>query len=164
MKNIILVIAVAALVSTPIWANEVAPTATPAAIQHQTVCPVMGGKINKQQFVDVAGKRIYVCCMGCIGKIKADPDTYIKKIEAAGETVATLQTKCPVMGGKVNKSLYVDDAGQRMYVCCKGCIGPVKKDFAKYAKKLADTGEVLASTPVSPKNAGGQTDRKGHNH
>jgi hypothetical protein len=150
MKTMILVVTVAVLASTPIWANAAEPTAAavkPAAIQHQTLCPVMGGKINKKQFADVKGKRIYVCCMGCIGKIKADPETYIKKIEAAGETVATLQTTCPVMGGKVNKSLYVDEAGQRMYVCCKGCIGPLKKDFAKYAKKLADTGEVLESTP-----------------
>jgi len=34
--------------------------------------------------VDVNGKRIYTCCPGCIGKIKADPDKYIKKLEAEG--------------------------------------------------------------------------------
>ncbi|MDZ8119023.1 hypothetical protein [Pontiella agarivorans] len=54
----------------------------------QTLCPVMGGKINKAQYVDVKGKRIYVCCPGCIGKIKADPDTYIHKLEADGITPA----------------------------------------------------------------------------
>lgn len=50
----------------------------------QTTCPVMGGKINKKQYVDHDGKRIYVCCPGCIGKIKADPEQYINKMEAAG--------------------------------------------------------------------------------
>jgi len=50
----------------------------------QTTCPVMGGKINKAQYADVKGKRIYVCCPGCIGKIKADPDKYIKQLEAKG--------------------------------------------------------------------------------
>jgi YHS domain-containing protein len=50
----------------------------------QTTCPVMGGKINKTQYADVKGKRIYVCCPGCIGKIKADPDKYIKQMEAKG--------------------------------------------------------------------------------
>jgi YHS domain-containing protein len=50
----------------------------------QTTCPVMGGKINKAQYADVQGKRIYVCCPGCIGKIKADPDKYIKQLEAEG--------------------------------------------------------------------------------
>ena len=38
----------------------------------QTVCPVMGEKINKELFVDVDGKRIYVCCDGCIAEVKAD--------------------------------------------------------------------------------------------
>ena len=50
----------------------------------QTNCPVMGGKINKKYYVDYDGKRIYVCCPGCIGKIKADPEKYIKKLEADG--------------------------------------------------------------------------------
>lgn len=54
------------------------------AQKKQATCPVMGGKINKAQYADVKGKRIYVCCPGCIGKIKADPDTYIKKMEAEG--------------------------------------------------------------------------------
>ena len=50
----------------------------------QTECPVMGGKINRSLFVDAKGKRIYVCCPGCIGKVKADPDKYIKEMEAKG--------------------------------------------------------------------------------
>jgi hypothetical protein len=53
----------------------------------QTTCPVMGGKINKAQYADVKGKRIYVCCPGCIGTIKADPDKYIKQLEAEGITL-----------------------------------------------------------------------------
>jgi len=53
----------------------------------QTTCPVMGGKINKAQYADVKGKRIYVCCPGCIGKITADPAKYIKQLEAEGITL-----------------------------------------------------------------------------
>ncbi|HBC86968.1 MAG TPA: hypothetical protein DCZ94_08450 [Lentisphaeria bacterium] len=53
----------------------------------QTECPVMGGKIDKSLFVDAKGKRIYVCCGGCIGKIKADPEKYIKAMEAKGITI-----------------------------------------------------------------------------
>lgn len=51
----------------------------------QTTCPVMKGeKINPQMYVDVQGKRIYVCCPGCITKIKAEPDKYIQQMEAEG--------------------------------------------------------------------------------
>ena len=50
----------------------------------QTTCPVMGGKINPKQYVDVKGYRIYVCCKPCAVQIKADPDKYIEKLKADG--------------------------------------------------------------------------------
>ena len=53
----------------------------------QTTCPVMGGKINKKQYTDHNGKRIYVCCPGCIAVIDKDPTKYIKKLEDAGVTL-----------------------------------------------------------------------------
>ena len=55
-----------------------------AEAKKQATCPVMGGKIDKAQYVDVKGYRIYVCCPGCKGKIKADPDKYIEKMKAEG--------------------------------------------------------------------------------
>jgi len=68
---------------------------------------------------------------------------------AAG--VVKQQTLCPVQGGPINKDLFVDQDGKRIYVCCQGCIDQVKNDFAKYAKKLEDTGVVLETVPVAPK-------------
>lgn len=53
-------------------------------LKAQTVCPVMGGKINKDSFVDVDGKRIYLCCQGCEKAILADPDKFLKKMEDEG--------------------------------------------------------------------------------
>lgn len=50
----------------------------------QAMCPVMGGKINPKLFVDADGYRIYVCCAGCIGAVKADPQKYIEKMKAEG--------------------------------------------------------------------------------
>jgi len=59
----------------------------------QTICPVMGGKVDKSKFVDVNGKRIYVCCGGCIAKVKANPSKYIKKLEAQGVTLEKAPVK-----------------------------------------------------------------------
>jgi hypothetical protein len=50
----------------------------------QTLCPVMGSPIDKSSFIDVKGKRIYVCCAGCIGAIKSDPDKYLAKLADEG--------------------------------------------------------------------------------
>ena len=50
----------------------------------QTKCPVMGGDVNKKLYVDADGKRIYVCCPGCIDSVKKNPQKYIKEMEAKG--------------------------------------------------------------------------------
>jgi YHS domain-containing protein len=76
-----------ALVVTAIIGLGIIPTQAAekkAEPKKQTTCPVMGGKINKAQYADVKGKRIYVCCPGCIGKIEAAPDKYIKELEDKG--------------------------------------------------------------------------------
>lgn len=58
---------------------------TPAAKgKAQTICPVMGGEVDKKMYVDVKGKRIYVCCGGCIEAVKTNPDKYIKILEDQG--------------------------------------------------------------------------------
>lgn len=80
-------------------------------LKPQTTCPVMGNEINKTMYTDVKGKRIYVCCKGCIPTINKNPDKYIKKLEkmgqcpepvpasATGAAVDTkdMQGKCPMM-------------------------------------------------------------------
>ena len=62
-------------------------------VKPQTICPIMGGKINKKLYVDHAGKRIYVCCPGCLGKVKKDPAKIIKQLEAQGITLDKVPTK-----------------------------------------------------------------------
>jgi hypothetical protein len=59
-------------------------TATEQPVKKQTICPVMGGEVNKNLFVDVNGKRIYVCCGGCIATVKKDPAKYIAQMEKDG--------------------------------------------------------------------------------
>lgn len=51
----------------------------------QTTCPVMGNKIDRNLSVDYQGKRIFVCCEGCLSKVKADPEKYIKQLRDSGQ-------------------------------------------------------------------------------
>ena len=74
----------ALLVTALMGAGFIAHAETKETPKKQTTCPVMGGKINKAQYAGVNGNRIYVCCAGCIGKIKADPGKYIKQMEDKG--------------------------------------------------------------------------------
>ncbi len=61
-----------------------ASEAAVAESKPQTRCPVMGGEINKDIYVDVDGKRVYFCCPNCIEKFKADAAKYIQEMEAEG--------------------------------------------------------------------------------
>ncbi|WP_372807704.1 hypothetical protein [Pontiella sp.] len=64
-----------------------AETAAAVEPKEQTHCPVMQrSAVDKALWVDVKGKRIYVCCPGCIEKIEANPDKYINRLEAEGVT------------------------------------------------------------------------------
>jgi len=70
--------------------------------------------------------------------------------KAATTTKNKPQTLCPVMGGAINKKLYVDSDGKRIYVCCAMCISTINKDPAKYIKQLEDQGITLEKTPATP--------------
>ena len=168
MRKVALAILVGIAVAGATQAEEAhgrhAKEAEKAKIKLQTTCPVMGGKVNKDLFADRGGQRIYVCCKGCIAPVQKDFAKYAKKIEGVGETVAKLQTTCPVMGGKINKKQYTDVKGKRIYVCCPGCIGKIEADPEKFIKKLEKEGVAPDATPKPPKGEARHGEHKGHNH
>ena len=57
-------------------------------LKAQSVCPISGEELkSKEVYVDAEGKRIYVCCAGCVGKVKEDPKKAMKTIAERGEYV-----------------------------------------------------------------------------
>lgn len=83
------------------------------------------------------------------------------------------QTNCPVMGGKIDKKVYADYDGKRVYFCCAGCIPQFKKDPGTYLKKLEEEGIAPESIPAAagvekkeaPKDIGNQaTPKAEHEH
>jgi Cu(I)/Ag(I) efflux system membrane fusion protein len=51
----------------------------------QTVCPVMGGAVNKDIFAVYKGKKVYFCCAGCKPEFEKDPQKYIGKLPQFNE-------------------------------------------------------------------------------
>ncbi len=58
------------------------------------------------------------------------------------------QATCPVMGGTIDKKVYTDHKGKRVYFCCSGCIDVFKKDPEKYTKIIEDKGETIGDIPA----------------
>lgn len=68
---------------------------------------------------------------GCKKSEPASP-AETKEISSA----AIEQTTCPVMGGAINKDLFTEYKGKKVYFCCAGCKEQFEKDPEKYIAKL----------------------------
>ncbi len=132
--------------------------ASAESVKLQSVCPVMGGEINKDLYADHDGKRIYFCCESCFAPFKEEPEKYIKKMEDEGITVAQLQTHCPIMGGEINKNIYVDRKGKRIYFCCDGCQAKLSDERIE---ELEAQGIVFEDAPDSKKSKKAKKESKG---
>lgn len=63
--------------------------------------------------------------------------TASETVKDANAAVAAIeQTNCPVMGGKINKDIFVEYKGKKVYFCCKGCVDAFNKEPEKYLSKL----------------------------
>lgn len=56
------------------------PQTQDSKVEEQKVCPVMGGKINKEHFTVYKGKKVYFCCPSCEPEFLKNPDKYIDKL------------------------------------------------------------------------------------
>jgi len=106
---------------------------------NQMTCPVMGGKVNKDMYVDYQGKRIYFCCAGCIETFKKDSEKYMEKMKEQGvvlEDTPIEQKTCPVSGEPINKEIFADYQGKRIYFGCVSCKETFLKSPEKYLKEM----------------------------
>ena len=113
----------------------------------QVKCPVSGKPADPDRYVEVGGKKVSFCCMGCAGKYKKNPGAF----KTALANSYTYQTKCPVMDEEIDPLVSTTLAsGQTVYFCCKGCDKKFTKNPAKYAEKLASQGFAIKASDLKP--------------
>jgi len=114
-------------------------------------CPIMDEPVNLAISVATKTGPVYFCCDGCIPKYERNPDKYGAKVAAQRVALANrpkTQVTCPVTGEPVDPDLFVEHNGQKVYVCCKGCIGKYQRDPGKYASALANSYTFQTKCPV----------------
>lgn len=67
-------------------------------------------------------------------QIQAIPSMMTRKVsdDAAGGE----QTHCPVMGGPIDKAIFTEYQGHKVYFCCQGCVAEFNKEPQKWVKDL----------------------------
>ncbi len=73
-----------------------------------------------------------VALAGCKKKSEPAPTTETEKAVSA----AIQQTTCPVMAGAINKDIFTEYKGKKVYFCCAGCKEVFEKEPEKYLDKL----------------------------
>lgn len=139
-------------------------------IERQKVCPVLGGPLGSMGTpvkVLVGDQPMYLCCKGCVSKVRENPELYLKKVgpsesQTVGKssadqiTIATAtssdqkniaeQGSCPVLGGRLGAMgtpTKITINGQTLFVCCKGCVAKVVDKPDQYLAKAAELRKTL---------------------
>jgi YHS domain-containing protein len=73
-----------------------------------------------------------VALNGCKKKSEPAATSETKGVASA----AIEQTTCPVMGRAINKNIFTEYKGKKVYFCCAGCKEKFEKEPGKYLAKL----------------------------
>ncbi len=142
------------VLSRTFWLSNSGPTKSTQsdaqAIAFQKICPVTGGALGSMGApikMRVSGRDVFVCCKGCVKKVKSNPSKYLvllpspkpAKATKADAAAIARQKDCPVMDESLNEMggpWKVYAKGQPLFVCCKGCIKKIQKNPNFYLAKV----------------------------
>jgi YHS domain-containing protein len=79
---------------------------------------------------------VVVIGLGLIGCKKKEQPTPAKPKAAASAVTEVEQTVCPVTGEKIDKNIFVEYKGKKVYFCMESCKTAFEKDPEKYIAKL----------------------------
>ncbi len=127
----------------------------------QRLCPVTGeelGSMGPPIPVTISGRTIQVCCEACVTAVRRDPAKYFRRVadeigsgasqedpelllRSPSGGQARVQRLCPVTGeelGSMGPPIPVTVSGRTIQVCCEACVAAVRRDPAKYFRRVAD--------------------------
>ena len=135
-------------------------------------CLISNEEIDPGEAIEVfVGNRLVrLCCGGCEAKLTAKPKKYLARIDKAARKAQRraypLKT-CLVSGGKLGSmgkphELFL--GGRLIKLCCKGCLGKLHKNPAKFLAKLdgAWAKKGFPGVVKAAKKSGEHSDQKGH--
>ncbi len=84
---------------------------------------------------------------------------------AQKRTLDKAQAVCPVTGDKIDKAVFADYEGKRVYFCCQACVPAFKAGSASIVARMEKAGIVLDKTPAAdPAKKPAPETGSGHSH
>ena len=119
------------------------------AVARQRFCPISGHLLHLFSDpieVNSSGRIIYCCSPECASQLEAATEEKLVSFPTIGtgealeedKDLIRLQKLCPVMDmplGSMGDPVKVMVGRQPLFLCCKGCLGRVKKNPVHYAKQ-----------------------------
>ena len=78
------------------------------------------------------GLATFMMCSALVGTVFGIGGCSGNAASAVGAGSGRGPGTCPVMGGRVGKTIFVDYAGRRIYFCCPACVDVFKRDPERY--------------------------------
>ena len=97
------------------------------------VAVVLGGGCKKKESPATPAKET---TMKDMQMQTAKPVKDTNKTATTAAAVSVEQTTCPVSGDKIDKNVFVEYKGKKVYFCCASCESAFNKDPEKYISKL----------------------------
>ncbi len=94
----------------------------------------MNDKIKKFKTMLLLAGFLLVGLIVLDGCKKSEPAAPPESEEVASAEIE--QTICPVMEGAINKNIFTEYKGKKVYFCCAGCKEKFEKEPEKYIAKL----------------------------
>lgn len=115
------------------------------------LCPVMGKAIDFGMSTKTDDGPVYFCCKMCIKKYGKNPEKFAEKVSAQREMLAKtarVQVSCPLSGEPIDKKVFVETDGKKVYLCCNDCKPKYAASPKKYAGKLAASYTYQTQCPI----------------
>lgn len=96
----------------------------------------MNGKTKQFKTTILLASLLLIGLIALNGCKKSEPTASPEPGSEVAGSATIEQTTCPVMGGAINKALFTEYKGKKVYFCCPGCKPEFEKDPEKYIAKL----------------------------
>lgn len=146
-----------ALGFSPAMAQQTMQPKPPAAEAALPTCPVTGEPVDFFVSTMTADGPVYFCCPACIKTLEKDPGKYAKNVaaqRAALMKMPRVQVTCAIDDQPIDKSVFIEQGGKKIYFCCNKCKAKYEADPAKYQAQLEASYTYQTHCPVK----GGEID------